>query len=553
METARKSVAELILDHLQAWGVERVYGVVGDAILPLISSLSRRSAMRFIPVRHEEAAVFMAKADAQVSGGLGVCVATSGPGAAHLVNGLADAKTDSVPVLAITGQVESYYVGTAHKQMIDQQRLLSAVTDFSAELINPSALTDLFGRAARHALSQSTTVHLSVPKDLWTALTPATQLQPYAPYLKTKPRSSDDVIRMAAERLAAAERPAILAGAGARSAVGAVLQLAEHLTAPVIYSLASSGQFPGEHHLVLGGIGEGGADSSSRVLAESDCILRLGTTWWPKEYAPERTDVIDVNARIDHLGMGAWRAYGIAGTVEEVIPHLLHVPTGPRPGWERRIWDLRSAWNQQLAREATPSTSQRSGGIHPAFTVATLTQTLPDDALVTLDVGEHVLWFNRHFRGNGRRDVLVSGYWRTMGYGLPAAIGAQLANPYRPVVAFVGDGGVSMVMAELLTATRLGLPITVVILNNQSLAMEEHEMERSGLAVHGIGLNNPNFAAFARLCDAEGFRVDKAQELAPTLQQAFQSRRTTVVDVRSINVPLPLPEKLDPQRQPIGV
>lgn len=553
MEIARKSVTELVLDQLHAWGVRRVYGVVGDAILPLISQFSSRSDITFIPVRHEEAAVFMAKADAQISGSLGVCVATSGPGAAHLVNGLADAKTDSAPVLAITGQVESYYVGTVHKQTIDQQQLFGAVTDYSVELSNPGAVTDVLGRAIRVALGQSTAVHISIPKDFWSSIAPTSSIQPYAPYLKTTPRSSEDVIRVAAERIAAAERPAILAGAGTRGAVGPVLQLAEHLTAPVIYSLASAGQFPGEHHLVLGGIGEGGADSSSRVLAESDCILRLGTTWWPQEYAPEHTDVIDVNTRTDHLGMGAWRAYGIAGPAEEIVPKFLHVQTSPRPYWERRIWDLRSAWNNQLAREAADATPPREPGIHPAFTVATLTHALPQEAIITLDVGEHVLWFNRHFRGNGRQDVLVSGYWRSMGFGLPAAIGAQLAAPDRPVVAFVGDGGVAMVLAELLTAVRLKLPIVVVILNNQSLAMEAHEMERMGLAVHGISLNNPDFAAYAKLCRADGYRVERGEELAPALNQALQRRTTAVVDVISSNVPLPLPMKLEPAAEPVGV
>ena len=552
---SHKDVAALVLDQLEAWGVRRVYGVAGDAILPFVAAFAGRDRIEFIPVRHEEAAAFMAKAEAQATGVVGVCAATSGPGAAHLVNGLADAATDSAPVLAITGQVESFYVGTSHKQQIDQQRLLGAVTGYTAEVSNPEGLLDVLARALRTAVAAGTAAHVSIPKDLWSAAPQRAELHPYPPYLTTPARSGLPVVAEAAARLAAAERPAIVAGVGARGAVGEVLRLAEHLTAPVVYTLAASGLFPRDHRLVIGGIGEGGADPAGELLAEATCILRLGTTWWPQEYVPAAADVIDVNVKPAHIGTGAPAAYGVAGPVEEVVPALAAAPGRPRPAWALRIEALRAAWLDRLAREAAAGAAGSQGGLHPAYVVATLSELLPEDALVALDVGEHVLWFNRHFRGNGRRDILLSGYWRTMGFGLPAAIAAKLANPERPVVAFVGDGGFSMTMAELLTAVSLGAAVTVVVLNNRSLAMEENEMKRLGLTPHGVRLDNPDFAAYAALCGARGRRVESPGELKGALEwalaEASQRGRTALVDVVTAPVPIPQPPRLE--ATPVGM
>lgn len=543
-----KDVAALVLDQLEAWGVRRVYGVAGDAILPFIAAFAQRKEIAFVPVRHEEAAVMMAKAEAQLTGGIGVCTATSGPGAAHLVNGLADATTDSAPVLAITGQVESYYVGTQHKQTIDQQRLLGAVTRYTAEVASPESVGEVLLRAMRTAVAAGGAAHVSIPKDLWNARPRAAMVGAFPPYLKTPARSAPAVIHDAAVRLAGTARPAILAGIGARSAIGEVLRLAEHLTAPVIYTLAASGQFPGWHHLVVGGIGEGGAEPAATLLAEATCLLRLGTTWWPREYVPEDVDVIDVNIRPDHIGTGAPHAYGIVGPLADVLPELMAAHYVPRPEWADRIATLKSAWHGQLVREAT--TAEARGGLHPAYVIATLTRVLPEDAVITLDVGEHVLWFNRHFRGNGRQDVLLSGYWRTMGFGLPAAIAAKLAQPQRPVVALVGDGGLGMVLAELLTAVQLGVNVTVIVFNNGSLAMEANEMKRMGLVPHGVRLHNPNFAKYAELCGARGLRVERASELERALSQGMQGPGPTLVDVITAPTPLPLPPKLQPE--PVG-
>lgn len=536
----RPTVADATLDQLASWGVERVYGVVGDTILPLISAMAERTTPRFVPTVNEQAAVFMAKAEAILTGGLGVCIATAGPGAAQLINGMADAQTDSVAVLAITGQVESQRVGTSYKQAIDQQALFSAVTEMSCELRNPAALIDVLGRLMRTAVAKSKAVHFGVPKDFWQVPLDELTVRPPEPYLKTPARSPKYVIKEALQLMRQASRPAILVGVGARRAIGDVLSLAESLRAPVISTLAALGQIPGKHHLNLGSVGEGGSAHALQILEESDLILRLGTTWWPAGFVPGRMRTIDVNVRPEHLGMNTPTAYGIAGPIEEIVPKLLwEAPNWARPEWEQRIFAARSAWEQSLADEVNQGNASLSHPIHPAVLASALSTHMPQDAVISLDVGDHVLWFNRHFRGTGRQDILFSGYWRTMGFGLPAAIGAKMAQPYRPSVAIVGDGGFSMSLSEWMTAVRYRLPITVILFNNRSLAMEENRMEQEGMHPMGVRLHNPDFTGFVRGSGAQAFKVERADQLADALNQAFHPTGPVLVDVSVQKAPFP--------------
>lgn len=546
-----QKLAHYVLDQLAAWGVQRVYGVAGDAILPLISAMAQRNVPAFVPARHEEAAAFMAKAEAMLTGSVGVCTATSGPGAAHLVNGLADAQTDSVPVLAITGQQESFYAGTVHKQVIDQPQLLAAVTEYSAGLAHPAGIAAALSRALRIAVARKKAVHLSVPKDFWNAEVPAAAIRTFEPYLKTPARSAPHVIDGALALLRQAERPAILVGIGARQAVGDVLRLAEALRAPVIHTLAAAGQFPRRHHLVMGSVGEGGTEHALGLIADADCVLRLGTTWWPKRYLPQPPVTIDVNIEPEHVGMGSPAGYGVVGPIEEILPHLISgAPTWPRPEWEARVFAAKQALEETVARELEEA-KQSNRTVHPALIVNALCRRIPEAAVICLDVGDHVLWFNRYFHGTGRQDVLVSGYWRTMGFALPAAIAASLCAPQRPAIAVAGDGGISMSLAELLTAVRLRLPVKIVVFNNRSLAMEENEMKALGMNVHGVGLNNPGFDRIAENCGLKGFRVERHQELDHVLEQAFAADGPALVDVVTSPVPVPSPKPRVPEGEPV--
>lgn len=549
----QRRLVDYVLDQLAAWGVRRIYGVAGDTILPLISAMAKREAPLFIPVRHEEAAAFMAKAEAMLTGTVGACIAAAGPGAAHLVNGLADAQTDSVPVLAITGQLQSFYAGAVHKQVINQHQLFSAVTEYSAEVAHPAGAPEALVQALRTAAARRGAVHVSVPRDFWEAEIPAVPVRTYEPYLVTPARSAPHVIEGALALLYQAERPAILAGIGARQAVGDVLRLAESLRAPVIPTLAAAGQFPKRHHLVVGSIGEGGTGHALDLIAGADCVLRLGTTWWPERFLAQPPATIDINVNPEHVGLRSPASYGVVGPLEEILPSLvMAAPSWARPEWEARVAQAKQAIDEELSREIDEA-KRRGPIVHPGALVEALNRHIPEDAVICLDVGDHVLWFNRHFRGTGRQDVLVSGYWRSMGFALPAAIAAALAQAPRPVVALVGDGGLGMSLAELLTAVRLRVPVRIVVFNNRSLAMEENQMKALGMEVHGVGLNNPSFDRLAESCGVKGFRVERQRELDHVLGQAFAVDGPVLVDVVTSAAAVPAPKPRVPHEEPVLV
>lgn len=527
-------VADAIVMQLHAWGVRSVWGVTGDAVLHLVDAITRHGGIRYIDMRHEEAAALAASAYAKCTGRLGVCLATAGPGVAHLINGLADAGADHVPVLALTGQVERKYIGTTHKQYIDQQRLLAGVCALSAPVVHPAAAMAVLTRAMRTAIATRMPVHVEVAKDIWPLVAPQT-IHPPEPYLSTSAASPAYVVQQAADIVAQAERPLIYIGRGARGAIAEIMELAERIKAPVVRTMAAAGFTPGFHPLSVGGAGEGGSEAAGILTAEADCILRIGATWWPGEWLPGRARVVAVDVLPQNVGAGIEPTFGVVGDARTVLQQMLTAlwPTS-RPVWQAHIDDVRNAWNTRIEHEVQAETT----GIAPARLMRTLETVVPEDAIICVDVGEHTLWFNRVFRGRGQ-EVLVSGTWRTMGFGLPAAAAAKAAYAHKPVVALVGDGGLGMVLAEFTSLVKHGLPVAVVVVNNRSLAFEQHRMETAHLQPVGASLHNPDFAAVARLCGGAGYRITRPEDLEGALRESMWLGLPALVDVVTADVAIP--------------
>ena len=531
----RTTVAELTARQLEVWGIRNVYGVIGEANLAFVDAVNRSRRLRFINVRNEESATLMASAEAKLTGRPGVCTATAGPGTAHLVNGLADARFDRVPVIAITGQIRREFTGLTHEQFVNQQVLLNTVSDYSAELQHPDALPYALGEVYRTAVGRGTVAHLGVPSDLWERESEE-EFHPAEPFLDTPAVSSEAVILGAVRLLEGANRPVIMIGRGARNAVDTILRLADKLSAAIVFSLGANGLVSMDNSLVVGGIGEAGSEAAHELIQESDMVFRIGSSWWPSQFVPRRKSSIDVNIRPEHIGVRKPSSYGVVGPVEHVLPLIeAHVGYRPRPEWRNRIEELGSRWRARLNAES--QAEHAPGGLVPARVLSTMMNEVPSNAIITLDSGEHVLWFNRHFCKQGT-SVLMSGYWRTMGFALPAAIAAKLANPERPVIAFCGDGGFSMVMEEFLTAVHHRTPVTVVISHNHALAMEKDRMIYNNMSPFGTDLHNPDFARYAELCGGRGWRVEHAADLAGALASAFSSNVPSVVDVMTAQVPV---------------
>ncbi len=541
----QRNVADYVVEQLEVWGSRTVYGVPGDAILPLVDAINRHPRMRFISVKHESAAALMASAEAKLTGQIGVCTATSGPGAANLINGLADAKSDRAPVLAITGQVDSFNLGTDYKQYLDQNLLMAAVTDYSGLVTAPDSCNDVLVKALRKALVGGSVAHVGFTKDVWQIPTEEA-IRPPEPYLQTKAQSPQEVIAEAAKRLGEAQRPAILAGRGIRNLGPKLIELAGKWQAGICTTLPAKGMIPGDHPLVMGGLGEGGSEASTVMLNEADVILVVGATWWPEKYVPGQTRIIQLDATPDNIGRLMQVEYGVVGDLAVLLPEITRSISGiAKQSWNDRLNSLRGQWLDRINKEIVSDGTQ----VSPGYLIKTLEKAMAQEAVIALDVGDHTVWFNRIFSGS-IQEILVSGSWRTMGFGIPAAISAKLAKPELQVIALVGDGSLAMFLGEFLTAVRYQLPITVIVVNNGYLGMEKDKMEMKKMDPSVTTVTNPDFVKFAEACGGMGYRVERPGDLEAVLKEALNSGRPSLVDVVTNPVKFPgLEDKSNPEKE----
>lgn len=531
------TVAEAVLELCFRWGARRIYGVAGDAILPFLAALRQFPDIQYIGARHEAAAAMMASAESKLTGRFGVCTATSGPGIANLLNGLADAAADRVPVLAITGQVPTAKIGTGGKQDLEQQQLMAPIAVYSATLFHPEAAAEMLLRAIVTAIERKGVSHVAIPKDLWHAPWSGAVKSPLGVLVRARQRELEQ-LATAVQWLQSAARPMMLIGEGARGATAEIIQLSERLSAGVIETLGGKGVVPYDHPYHAGGIGEGGTMEGSRLLAEADCILVIGANWYPQGYTPRSARqrplrLIQIDAQAAHIELHPVATCGLVGDAKEVLALLLkRMEQGEgapnRNRWVQRLQEAK----RQIVEEQDRERQLTGHPVPPQRVLAALDEMLDEDAIVTVDTGDHTVWFNRLFRAK-RQEILYSGKWRTMGYALPAAISAKLANPERQVVALVGDGSFAMTGMELGTAVAHQLPIVVVILNNRLLGKEYSMMLAQGVQPFGVSLTNPDFAALARAFGAEGIRVEREDALSPALSAALHGHRhvPVVLDV----------------------
>lgn len=535
------SVSRFLLNQLADWGVSRIYGVIGDANLYVLDELARQNRIRYIPCRNENAAALMASAEAKLTGRLGVCLATSGPGAASLLNGLADAASDRAPVLAVTGQVEASKIGTRTKQYIDQQRLIGGINAQTELLAHPDALPDVLPQLITQALLQGTVAHISVPKDLCQKPVQGVTA-PYSPHLRQRPQASEEQIKAASDLLNAATKPLIYMGRGAAAAAGDVRRLAEALGAPVVTTLPARPLFPNDHPLYAGGLGQAGSEAASVLMAECDLLLMLGATWWPDDYAPKAlsAQVVQVDLAKEQIGMGHPLTLGVVSDVGAIVPRLAASAAGGaalpgRTAWAKRIADVCGAWNAAIQAEA----AQEGAPLSPQRIMQAIAAAAADNAVIAVDTGDHTLWFERVFQTKPNQDILVSGRWRTLGFALPAAIAAKLAYPDRQVLAIAGDGGVVQTIMEFQTAVEHNLPIVLIVLDNGSYAMEKNRMQVAGLQTLGSRIQNPDFVKLAEACGGTGYVADSTGQLEACLNKALQSRKPSLIVVKTADTIVP--------------
>lgn len=533
-----RTVSQYVAEQLEAFGIEVAFGVPGSDILGLLNAMDQQGHIRFFAVHHEETAALMAAAYAEVTGGPALVLTHSGPGAAHLVNGLYSAFYDRLPVLAITGQVPTRQQGTLEPQATDLSAMLSSCTALSLTLQHPDAVGEVLTRAFQEAVSRGLPAHIGLPQDIQMLPTKAV-LRIEGEYLGRDPSPDPDAIQAAVDLLNRARYPLIQIGRGARGAALAVRTLAERLEAPIVCSLPAKGVIPARHRLMLGPLGEAGTEAARQAARRADVLLTVGSTWWPSQagFPPPPAASIDVDTRAATIGESYPAGIGIVAPAEEAVPAIL---SGLKPrrarAWIDTLAAVREVWEaKEMANTPT--------AFHPRRVLEAIAAALPEDGIITVDTGAHTLWFGNYYPAR-QETVLLSGRWRTMGYALPAALAAKIARPESLVVGIVGDGGLSMSLPDLVTAPRYGLALVLVVFNNGTLGMEVYTAHEQGQRAVGMGLDNPEFARIAAAAGWVGRRVQPDGDLAAILRDSLEQDAPVLLDVPVLDVPPPYLDRM---------
>jgi pyruvate dehydrogenase (quinone) len=545
------TTADLLIDRLRDWGVEVVFGLPGDGINGLMEALRRRQEqVRFVQARHEESAALMACGYAKFTGRLGVCLATSGPGGIHLLNGLYDAKLDGQPVLAITGLPFHDLIGTFTQQDVPLDRLFADVAKYSERVMGPAHVESVTDLACRTALAYRGVAHLAVPVDVQEMPVDAKRSKRNLAHHTSDvfargaqlPAEAD--LHRAAALLDAGERVAILAGRGALSADQELEAAAERLAAPIVKALLGRAAVPDDSPYTTGTIGLLGTRPSQEALEQCDTLLMVGTSFPYIEFLPKPGQARAVQIELDpaRIGLRYPVEVGLVGdsrrTLQALVPLLR--PRAERAFLEKAQKGMRDWMALMEERGTRPDKPMK-----PQVLARALGLRLRDDAIVACDSGTIATWWARHIPVRRGQMHSLSGTLASMANGLPYAIAAQIAHPHRQVVAFVGDGGFSMLMAEFATCVKYALPVKVVVVKNNSLAMIKWEqMVFLGNPEYGCELQPIDFAAFARACGGVGFTIEDPAECGPVLDEALATPGPVIVEGVVDPFEPPLPPKI---------
>ncbi|MFZ3454500.1 thiamine pyrophosphate-requiring protein [Arthrobacter sp. 7Tela_A1] len=540
-------VADVIVDRLQAWGVQRIFGYSGDGINTVLGALRRSGAPRFVQVRHEENAAFMAVGHAKYTGGVGVMLSTQGPGAVHLLNGLYDAKMDSVPVVAIIGQQSRTVLGSAYMQEIDLLNLTRDVaSSFRQQVNSPEQIPLVLDRAFKAALADRGPAVVIIPHDVQQA--PAPELEHEHGVITTAPVwSPPHLVPGQADLEAAAAvinegaRVGFLVGQGAREAWPQVKALAEKIGAGITTSLMGKPYVDESHPLAAGVMGHLGTSASGVVLGECDTLLIVGSNDpWTEFYPPPgaaRAVQIDIDAAAigNRYPVEAAVTGEAAASLEALLPL---VEARPESAWRTRVEEAVQDWHRLAAERAgTPARP-----VNPELAVRELSGRLPGNAQVAVDVGSVVYWYARQLRLPAGVPAHLSSTLASMGCSIPYGLAAKLADPERPVIALSGDGAMQMAgLAELITVSRLWPDwadprFVVMVLNNGELAevtWEQREMEGDPRFDQSQALPDFSYARYAELLGLQGIRVDDPAKMGAAWDAALDADRPVLIEVMS--------------------
>jgi len=538
------TVAELLIESLAEYGVTSVFGVVGDALNPVTDAIRREDRIEWVGVRHEEVGAFAAGAQAQLTGRLAVCMGTVGPGAVHLLNGLYDAKKSHAPVLAICGQVPREEMGTEFFQEVDNDRLFADVAVFNRTVTTIDQLPMLIEQAANAAIQDSGVAVLTLPGDVGGLELPDGTAVPR--FIDTRPRSTPapDVVQQAASLLNEADKVTLLVGQGARDARAEVLELAERLAAPMVLTLKAKEGLERDNDHEIGQSGLLGNPATTEAFEGCDVLFLVGTDFPYRDFLPSGKTVIQLDVRGSHIGRRTPVDLALVGDaalgLQALVPLLEQKTDGSHLEDTRESY---AKWRERQAQFTDPDYDQKPKGllrrkvdnpdarVRPELLAATLDRHAAQDAVFTTDTGMATVWLSRFVQMSGRRQLLGSFNLGSMANAMPQALGASVLDRRRQVVAFCGDGGLSMLMGDLITAVAYNLPVKLVVFDNGQLGMVKLEMEQVGLPEYGTALANPDFARVAESVGMRGIRVEHPGDVDAAVKDAMAYDGPVLLDV----------------------
>ncbi len=551
-ENAR--TADIVAEALIDWKVEVIFGLPGDGINGFIEALRRRQdKIKFILVRHEESAAFMACAYAKYTGKLGACVATSGPGAIHLLTGLYDAKSDNAPVIAITGSTYSDMIGSGYQQDVNLPQLFSDVAVYSNMINAPEQAEMTVDIACRSALSMRGVSHLTIPIDVQER-----KLENNYSKHKVPGHTSDYFVspaflpdrrwlEQAATIINGGKKIVILVGQGALNAGEEVSAIAEKLGAPVVKALLGKAVIPDDHPNSIGGLGLLGTEPASDAMGEADTLLMIGTSFPYIDYLPKPGQArgIQIDIKPERIGLRYPIEVGLVGDSKSILSALL--PLLHKRDNQDFLLSKQQAMKTWLVLLQGQS-SRTDKPIKPQVIADAVSEELNDHAIVSVDSGTNTVWAARHIKIRKGMKFSVSGTLASMACGLPYAIAAQIAYPERQCIAFVGDGGFTMLMGEFATAVQYNLPIKVIIIKNNTLGMIRWEqMAFLGNPEFGVEFTPIDFTKFAEACGAKGYTIKEPGEVKSVMRLAMSEKKPTIIEAYVDPFEPPMPPQVGPE------
>jgi pyruvate dehydrogenase (quinone) len=523
-------VADVLIGVLEQIGVRQVFGLIGDSLNPLGDAV-RRSKIEWIGVRHEEGAALAAAGQAKLTGRLGVCAGTTGPGSTHLVAGLYEAARDHAPVLALSGDMPSKLRGTDYVQTTEPNLLFRDVCLYTETVSSPAQAPTVIHQAISAAYAGRGVAHLTLPQDVISAkadgeIASVATLRPLPEFAA----SAADVT-MIARQIDAADNIVVMCGSGCHGAADELRALSDRLKAPLIHSVKGKDVMPFDDPRWMGGIGMIGTKAVYHAIMQCDLLLMLGTDYPYSEFLPHKGSVIQVDERAGALGRRAPTALGVVGSVRPTMKLVLDEVAAKSDGkFFERVTSERRKWDAMLDKQADP---KRTGDrIHPQAVARAVSDAAKRDAVFIIDTGLNTLWSGNWIRQSGSQRILGSFNNCGVGTALGQANGIQVLDRSRQIIALCGDGGFNMLMCEFLTAVHHKLPVKVIVYNNSSLGLIFLEAEGVGLPAfrEAIEFPNPDFVALARACGGHGFKARHPDELNGAIGEAFAVDGPAIVD-----------------------